>query len=302
MSPVAGPLASSPKTHDAPRDADFRPLTPTKDQRPRGRWSGRQLAVIARRLTERDREVLRTVSRFRVMSGSQLQRLFWAEGSPQTQGRLARRGLRRLTSLDVLQPLARRVGGARAGSASTTYAAGRAGQYLLRTEQSSRRRVRSAYTPGERYLAHSLAVAQLYVELVDVQRQGLVELGAFEPEPECWRPYMVGFGARQTLKPDAFLKLATPDYEYSWFIEVDMATEATVTIRGKALRYHEYFRSGTEQGARGVFPRVLWIAPDTVRAERLSETLAALPADAQRLFALTTADQAVAFLVREARS
>jgi len=232
------------------------------------------------------------------MSGAQLGELLWAEVSPNARARVARRGLSRLVRLGVLEPLARRVGGERSGSASTTFAVGRAGQYLLK----SGRRVRAAYTPGARYLSHTLAVAQLYVELVAAQCQGSVELMGFEPEPECWRTYMVGFGARQICKPDAFLKLAIGDYDFSWFCEQDMATEALTTVKAKALRYHDYFRTGTEQAARGVFPRVLWIVPDVNRAEAVSETLAQLPAEAHRLFAVTTTAKAMALLTSEARS
>jgi Replication-relaxation len=296
VSPLAGPLASGQAAQDTPNGADSGALTPTKDKRPRRRLSPRQLQAIATRLTDRDRQALTTVSRFGVMSGAQLQALLWAEVSPSARGRVARRGLARLVRLDVLQPLSRRVGGERAGSASTTFAVGRAGQYLL----GSGRRVRAAYTPGARYLAHRLAVAQLYVEL-EADSHG-VELEIFEPEPESWRPYMVGFGARQVLKPDAFLKLAIGDYEFSWFIEQDMATEALTTIKAKALRYHDYFRTGTEQAARGVFPRVLWIVPDARRAEAVQETLAQLPADAHRLFAVATTAEVLALLTSEARS
>jgi hypothetical protein len=302
VSPLAGPLATSQTAQNTPNGADSPSLTPTKDKRPRGRLSARQLTAIAARLTDRDRQALETVSRFRVMSGAQLQALLWAEISPSARGRVARRGLARLVQLDVLAPLARRVGGERAGSASTTFAVGRAGQYLARAGSRPRRRVRAARTPGARYLAHTLAVAQLYVELVAAERHSSVELQTFEPEPECWRPYMVGFGARQILKPDAFFQLATPSREFAWFCEHDMATEALPTIRAKALRYHDYYRTGTEQAARGIFPRVLWIAPDAGRAEALRNTLTQLPPDAHRLFAVTTTDQALALLTSEARS
>jgi hypothetical protein len=203
-----------------------------------------------------------------------------------------------LARLGVLQPLSRRVGGERSGSASTTFAVGRAGQYLLK----SGRRVRAAHTPGARYLAHTLAVAQLYVDLVAVERQEQAELVRFEPEPECWRPYMAGFGARQILKPDAFLKLARGDYEFSWFIEQDMATEALTTVKSKAARYHDYFRTGTEQSARGVFPRVVWTVPDERRAEAVRETLGQLPAPAHRLFVVATTADALALLTSGARS
>lgn len=248
MSPAAGPLASGTPAQDLPNRAGSGALAPTKDPRPHKRFSPRKLAAISEQLSARDHEALATVSRFRVMSGRQLQELLWAEVAPSARGRVARRGLARLAGLDVLQPLARRVGGERAGSASTTYAVGRAGQYLLK----SGRRVRAAHTPGARYLTHTLAVAQLYVDLIAAQRQGHVELISFEPEPQ--RPYLVGFGARQVLKPDAFLKLASGDYEFSWFLEQDMATEALTTIRAKAARYHAYFRTGTEQATRGIFP------------------------------------------------
>lgn len=301
MSPLAGPLASSARAQNVPQGRGSGSLTPTKDLRPRRRLSPQQLAVISQQLSERDREALRLVSRFRVMSGAQLGRLLWPEGLPQTRGRLARRGLARLVRLDVLQPLARRVGGARSGSASTTFAVGRAGQYLLQSERPPVRRVRRAHTPGERYLTHTLAVAGLYVELVDAQRWGLVELTTFSPEPECWRPYTGTFGARQVLKPDASLSLAIGEYEYTWLIEQDMATEAQTTIENKARRYHDYYRTGQEQATRGVFPRVLWIVPDTSRAEIVSETLARLPTEAHRLFAVTTAADTIALLTAGTR-
>jgi hypothetical protein len=298
VSPVAGPLASSQAAQDTPNGAGSVALTPTKDKRLRRRLSPRQLQAIATCLTDRDRQALTTVGRFGVMSGAQLQALLWAEVSPSARGRVSRRGLARLVRLDVLQPLSRRVGGERSGSASTTFAVGRAGQYLL----GSGRRVRAAYTPGARYLAHRLAVAQLYIGLVTAARHGSVELEIFEPEPESWRPYMVGFGARQMLKPDAFLKLATTEYELSWFVEVDLATEALTTVKAKAVRYHEYFRTGTEQAARGVFPRVLWIVPYARRAEAVQETLTQLPAEAHRLFAVATTAEALALLTSEVHS
>lgn len=300
MSPVADPLASSTTPPEAPIGAGSRSLTPTKDLHPRRRLSPRQLASISDQLAPRDLEALRAVGRFRVMSGAQLRDLLWDEVSPNARARVARRGLARLVDLGVLAPLARRVGGERSGSASTTFAVGRAGQYILQSGSTSKRRVRAAHTPGARYLAHTLAVAQLYVDLTAAERQEQAELIRFEPEPQ--HPYMVGFGARRVLKPDAFLKLARGDYEFSWFVEQDMATESLPTVKGKAARYHEYFRTGTEQAARGVFPRVLWIVPDEDRAEAVREALTQLPPAAHRLFVVATTPEALALLTSEAHS
>lgn len=154
--------------------------------------------------------------------------------------------------------------------------------------------------PGERYLAHALAVSQLYVDLIRATRWGLAELLAFDPEPACWRRYSSPYGARLTIKPDAYVRLGVGDYELSWFIETDMASEAPVTLLGKARRYIDYWRTGTEQAARDVFPRVAWIAPDAARAEVIAGTLADLPH--LELFATTTADEAVSLLTAEGNS
>jgi hypothetical protein len=296
MRPLAGPIATTTTSHTPPIHTHSTPTTPTKDKRISRRLSARQLAAIDQQLTSRDRETLKLVSRFRVMSGRQLAELLWSNVAPSARARVARRGLARLVALDVLQPLARRVGGERAGSASTTFALGRTGQYLARG--STARRVRAAYTPGVRYLAHTLAVAQLYVDLATHE----AELLSFDPEPECWRPYMVSFGARQILKPDAYLVLATSSHEYAWLIEQDMATEALTTIAAKAARYHEYFSSGVEQTERGLFPRVLWIVPSAERATAILETLATLPSEAGSLFEVATAADAVTFLTTEAQA
>jgi len=272
-----------------------------KDPRPVGRVSARLVAETAERLSARDRELLALVARFRVMSGAQLRELFWPEGTPATRARLARRGLARLADLAVLERLPRRVGGVRAGSSGLVFAPGRVGARLLQQpERGAHQRVRRAYTPGERYLAHTLAVGQLYVDLVCATRWGLAELLAFDPEPACWRRYNGPYGARLTLKPDAYIRLGVGDYELSWFIETDMASEAPVTIAGKARRYIDYWCSGAEQAARGVFPRVAWIAPTPARAAVITEALADLPH--LELFATTTANEAVSLLTTETNS
>jgi hypothetical protein len=133
--------------------------------------------------------------------------------------------------------LPRRVGGVRAGSSGLVFAPGHVGQRLLQQPAAGSQRVRRAYAPGERYLAHTLALSQLYVDLIRATRWELAELLAFDPEPACWQHYSSPYGARFTLKPDAYLRLGVGDYELSWFIETDMASETSATIAGKARRY-----------------------------------------------------------------
>lgn len=301
MSPFAGPLTSSKTPQNPDNDGDSTPSLPMQHLRPPGRRPPAPSTPLSEQLSDRDHQILAAVARFRVMSGAMLRELFWPQGSPETRARLTRRGLARLTKLEVLSPLARRVGGVRAGSAGLSFALGPNGQRLL-AAGSPARRVRRPSTPGERHLAHTLAVAQLYVDLTVLERSRRAELLAFDPEPECWVPYPGPYGARQILKPDAYLKLGTPEYEFSWFIEQDMATEAPVTIFSKARRYLDCWRTGTLQSERGVFPRTAWIAPDSARAESIEEALRRLPAEAGKLFVVTTAAEAAALLTAEARS
>ncbi|MGD1056964.1 MAG: replication-relaxation family protein [Solirubrobacteraceae bacterium] len=298
--PAGYPIASSTSAGPTAAGVRFRRVPPTKDLRSSPHISARKLAGIRQRLSDRDLEILAAVARFRALSGEQLQRLFWPEGSPETRARLARHGLARLSRLSVISPLARRVGGVRSGSQGLTFALGIAGQRLLAAEGSTRR-ARYPHTPGERYLAHTLAVARVYVELVERSRQGACELLAYDPEPACWRPYLAGFGTRVVLKPDAYAKLGSGEYLYSWLLELDMASEALPTIERKARRHLDYHRSGEARRTHGVAPRVLWITPDEHRAQAIHRVLEALPPEAARLFVVTTAKQAVSVLTGEAQ-
>jgi hypothetical protein len=299
--PLGYPLASSGTGQNAHNGGRFAPSSPTKDLRSSSRLSARQLAVVAQRLSPRDREMLATVGRFRAMSGEQLQRLFWPEGSPETTARLARHGLARLSEMGVLAPLARRVGGVRAGSRGSCFAVGLAGQRLLASGKSPLR-ARHPYTPGERYLAHTLAVAELYARLVEAERRGASDLLAFDPEPACWRPYLGPYAARLVLKPDAYLKLGVGEYEFSWLLELDLATEALTTIERKARRHLDYHRSGEARRTEGVSPRVVWIVPDERRAGAVQLALGRLPAEAGRLFAVATRGDAVTLLTEGPRA
>jgi hypothetical protein len=233
------------------------------------------------------------VSRFRVASGAQLQRLFWPDGSPQTRSRLARHGLSRLTQLGVLAPLSRRVGGVRSGSSGYCFALGLPGQRLAHR---GGRQPRAPHPPGERHLSHTLAITELYVELVEAEGWGLASVLAFDPEPTCWRAFVGPWGARLTLKADAFCKLATGEWAYSWLVERDMATESSATVERKARRHLDYLRSGTALRESGVSPRVIWIVPDEDRAEVIRRVLEPLGADARRLFAVAPTTDALAVL------
>jgi hypothetical protein len=191
------------------------------------------------------------------------------------------------------------VGGRRAGSRGFIYSPGPSGVRLL--ARGDGRRVRRLSAPGDRYINHTLAVSDLYTELVAAGRAGQADLLAFDFEPRCWAQFPGAWGVTLTLKPDAFVKLGIGDYDYSWHIEIDMATESLPTIERKSRRHLDYHRSGTAQRTTGVAPRVLWVTPDAKRAAAIETVLTRLPDEGHRLFAVTTAPDAVSFLTSEVR-
>jgi len=127
-------------------------------------------------------------------------------------------------------------------------------------------------------------------------RRGVLDLLDCQAEPTSWREFP-GLGGRRWLRPDMFLALGVGAYELRWFIEVDRASESLPVIRRKCRLYADYYQSGIEQAGRGgVFPRVCWIVPDGERAERLREAIAQDRHLPERLFVVTTNEQAMTTL------
>lgn len=241
---------------------------------------------LSRPLSDRDLRIVQSVAAYRVLSGDQIRRWWFPvleHGSAAGALRRSQRSLHRLVVDGVLSTLDRRVGGVRAGSAGHCYVLGYRGQRLVHPS----RRARSAYTLGERFVAHALAVADIAVGLVEAQREGSVEVLEVQPEPDAWRRYVAGSGGVEVLKPDLFTAVAVDDRELRWFVEVDRATESLARIERKCRQYLTYLRTGREQELHTVFPKVLWTVPHAKRRQQLLGVMARLPPPADRLFAVT---------------
>ena len=261
----------------------------------------RQLARLALETTDRDMAIVGTVSDLRLATAGQLERLHFpvpgAHATALTAARTARRTLERLVRDRLLVRLERRVGGIRAGSASFIYALGPVGQRVLSLsgtgQAGPRRRFRE---PSALFVAHTLAVSELYVRLHEAARLGQLQLlGRIETEPSCWRSIST-VGGRALLKPDLFVVTGNDEYEYRWFVEVDLGTEHSPAVVRKCQAYEAYYRSGFEQAEHGVFPRVLWVALDDVRGERLRAVISGASDLTSELFVVTTAELAVRVL------
>ncbi|HEY2767165.1 MAG TPA: replication-relaxation family protein [Solirubrobacteraceae bacterium] len=260
--------------------------------------SAAALRELEAKLGGRDWQVIERVSGLHFASANQLARLCF-DGDR----RAARRSLLRLTRLLVLDRLPRRVGGVGFGSADFAYHLGRAGLRLaiLRGWQPERRRRRSV-VPGTLFLRHTLLIAELHAQLVEADRSQSIELLELESEPACWRAYSGGHGQRQTLKPDSYARLGAGEYEDSFFVEIDNGTEGSRTIARQLARYLHYYRSGTEQRERGVFPKTLWLAVRPERVRAIGDCVQALPGAGRELFAAARFEDAVAVMSGQDRA
>ena len=262
--------------------------------------SARGAAQLRGRLSARDLAIIRQVGELRLMSARQIQALHFPASEHDNNlaaTRARQRVLTRLCRERLLLALTRRIGGIRAGSAGLVLALGPIGQRVL-AQAGSRRR---AYEPSWRFVDHTLAIAQLVVDVRLAARAGSLDVLQCEAEPTCWRTF-ARLGGRFTLRPDAFLALGVGDYELRWFIEVDRSSESLPTVLRKCHLYADYYQSGAEQAAHGgVFPRVCWIVPDEQRAERVRAAIRRDSSLPEGLFVVTTSASAVTTLCGEAK-
>jgi hypothetical protein len=259
------------------------------------RLSAHGLVELAGELSERDRAVVETVGRLRLVSGRQLERLLFTGGrSPASDARVARRVLARLVERGVLGRLERRIGGVRAGAAGQVFFVTGRGQRLVAYWQGRGLvRARSADEPTATFARHVLAISECYVCLTEADRRGVVGLLEFESEPACWHGYSGAGGARQWVKPDALVRLADGEFESRSWLEVDLGTEGRGALTRKAQAYLACYRSGTTGDG---FPKVVWLVTNARRAELLIGICGSLPANAWKLFAVTTPERLLAVL------
>jgi Replication-relaxation len=257
-----------------------------------------RLEALAESLSDSDRAVLRFVHDSRFATGHQLLRRIWhSSDQGSAVARAARRALKRLVDQRVLATLPRRIGGVRTGSQGLIYATGLAGARLLAVRGVSGPRVD---LPGTLHLSHTLATTELVVRLGEAERSVGLEIIEVQQEPLCWRPFPGAGGAARVLKPDLFVRLGAGALEDRWIVEVDLGSESGRTLARKATLYRDHYRSGREQHAHGVYPRVLWTAPDDERAAQIRAVLDAQPEELTRLCSVRRFDEATDFLAKEA--
>ncbi|MBV9823349.1 MAG: replication-relaxation family protein [Actinobacteria bacterium] len=252
------------------------------------------LDELGRQLSERDWAVLDLVGSHRFLTTRQLQAFAFAHHhtSSESAGRVCRRVLLRLEEWGLLQRPVRRIGGLEAGSAASIWMLTTAGVRLrnLRAGLGAVGRIRE---PGEGFVRHYLAIADTHLALIQAERSERLELVAVQIEPAAWRSYTGPTGNPVVLKPDLYTVTASGEFEDHWFIEVDRATESIPTLIRQCRQYEAYRHNGTEQADRGLFPLVLWVVPDELRAAKLRLALAAARELDSTLFRITTPERLI---------
>ena len=261
------------------------------DAVPTKRISLKRLREIAPTMSMRDKDVLAAVRHCRYLTTKQIQRLYFTDAATPTAGlRVANRNMNKLKDLGMVDALARRIGGVRAGSGSLIWYLTQAGERLLRLDDDGAHAIKRFFEPSPHFLAHTLAVSECYVQITEICDGHKLKLVSAELETDCWRPFSHK-GSQTSLKPDLFAVTRCDDYEDRWSFEVDLKTEAPVTVVEKCRRYHQYYRSGLEQKQHNVFPLTVWVVPDMARKDSITEHIRTEFTHSPKLFIVITPDE-----------
>jgi hypothetical protein len=200
-----------------------------------------QRLALARRLTDRDRHILRAVARHRVLTAEQIAAVFF-DGRRRAQQRL--RELHRLQLLDRFEPLRPAW-----GRVPLHYVIGRLGAGVLAAEdgkdpdQALRRwkADRALVLGGSQRLFHTLGINAFYAALAGAaRREPDCRLVDWMTEDECsaWADNIVA--------PDAYGAWSEGGRTVEFFLEYDRGTEALHRLADKLAGYETL---ETERGA-----------------------------------------------------
>jgi hypothetical protein len=256
------------------------------------RISQKRLTQIIRRIAVRDKNVMLSLQNCRYLTTLQIMRLHFRDAATTDAAlRAANRALTKLKEYGLIFALVRRIGGVRAGSGSYVWSLTTAGVKLLRADGAEVLPRKRCFEPTPYFLAHTLAAAETYVRLSLMHGTDGLEITELQTEPDCWRKYKNGEGKTITLKPDLSVTVIAEDYEYRYFLELDLATEAPVRILVKCRRYLDYYRSGEEQRQNGMFPYAVWIVPTGKRKDSILFHIRETYPNAPRIFRVITPDE-----------
>lgn len=235
----------------------------------------KRIAHLEETLTPRERAIIDTLDRLRVATTEQLRRIHFSDLTTHSAARQAPALLGSLAARQVVVKLERQVGGVRAGSRAAVWSLDTAGQRLASScGPAGGFHRRRPWTPSLSFLAHRLAVSEVFASLAERKQAGAVEMLDFDAEPLSWRRFTSAHGAAAYLKPDAFVRLAV-----------------------KLRAYRQYWETGREQERRGYFPKVVFAVPSEERKAVLVDLFAGQPTETWPLWQVVLAGDLIDVLI-----
>ncbi len=252
----------------------------------RGKLKMSVIERVLEGLTDREWGVIHDLHKVHIATGSQLERLhFYSLPSKRSRNVVRGLALKQLVDDRVLTTFDRRVRVPGRDLRELCYALYTNGYRVLQiraNRETPEVRVRRPWTPGDRFVQHTLAITELYVELMKLARLGEFTLAAFQAKGEArWPDGLGGW-----LGPDAFIRLQhreVADYWQYWWYEADMGSESLPTLKAKLSDYLDFVRRG-QLGPDSIVPRVIVGVLAAKRQTAIEEWLAELSAPAAELF------------------
>ncbi len=224
------------------------------------------------RLTERDKEIIRAVHDYRVLTQTQIQQLFFGSKSTAQY---------RLMHLFQHGFLGRRFLPVQSGRSPTLYVLDRKGMEVLRSEDGcddERWRFWDDRS-GHEFLAHSLAINDFRVGVTLACQnlgyalltwRGEMEMKADYDRVELRTPK--GQRQRVSVIPDSYFVINTPRGKAHFFLELDRGTMTTGRFQTKVAAYLAYYQNGQYQRRYGTQSlRVLTVTLGQRRLESLKK-------------------------------
>lgn len=113
---------------------------------------------------------------------------------------------------------------------------------------------------------HCLAVADIYLTLMELERTGRFTIDSYRTEP---RHELGGVD----LRPDLHANLTTSTRGLHIDFEADLGTESLKQVKGKLDAVHEAYKAIEAES----FPLTVWVCLDGARALRVKKLIAELP-------------------------
>jgi hypothetical protein len=215
-------------------------------------------------LCEIDRRVLGVLCAHRVVTQTQLGRLF-----PAVSERTLRYRTRRLHDLGW-------TGRSRpyreTGSAPNHHWPNRRADCMMRGEPVPRGGERSRPNPS--FLAHAAALTDLYVALATEAAKAGLSLQEYRREGEAREPFD-GSGKQRALAPDAMVILVDREgRKFGAFVEIDLGSMSHTRLRQKAELYAAYAASDAWHEQHLFLPALLFLTTTDARATKFLAALA----------------------------